>query len=901
MRCRIAGGGVERIDRWGRFVRFPWRFWSPLVLTPVLFAGCMLLAINRNLNLAWLLKNSPQEAQFLIGEFGRTSVENLLVVEPAPAHSMLPTLQLYVPKNTLDQMHDAIVTGDPALGHEAGGNQPYYRAYFRDESGRLQKARICYRGLMNYHHWPEKPSLRVRIKKSEIARGQRYVELTRPKDILALRNQLPEVLAEQLGIVTTRNEQVRLFVNNRYFGVYLRSYRPGESLALANGRMPGTFFKGDLVGDDGIHDHLDLWSDAANWKTTGEAAPGDVALFEDFLAALRAPVSADSLTRLAELLDTECLARWSAIMVATGCVHTDARHNQTYFFCSNQGKFEIMPWDPTLYEVPDRPFTPVDVVNHPVLEVMTCDPRWVHRRNALLYDLVCGAASAHAVARYVDETAERILPDLRADVNIGKKQTIGRGRVPSSILEIDDEIALIKKWAVRKEGFLRKYLSDACVVIESADRRTGTTIVSVSGTVAIDVTAEGGQPPEIRDNSGGIVDRLYPGLSQDVHTAAFQPHDVAKELPCVVPVALRYRIAATPEALRFSNAITGESVSLLSGQSIARGKPRTILPALLRQARSRDITLGPGVVTLSEDLRINPQSVLRIAPGTTLRLAPHAGIYARGKVLAMGTADAPILLEAAGDSPWAAVGLSGPQTAGSRFEHVHVAGGSIGSDRGIRFKGMFNAYNCPEIHLRDCHFSRNETGDDAVNLAESQILVERCSFSEARSDALDLDMCRGRVADCTWRDSGNDGLDLMSCTIHVVGCVFEGSGDKGISVGERSLALVSDCTIRRCSIGIEVKDASEVVVRNSTLIGNRVTYHSYRKKWLYPTGGRGLLMDTAISGADSGPIDVESQCRLWLLRSPAEVAGEAPRVQHIDRYSGSPTDWKSLIERLATL
>lgn len=900
MRYRFGLKGIARVDRNQRYIRFPLRALLPFLLTPMLLAGGMLLAINRNVNLAWMLKDSPGEAASLIGEFGRTSIENLLAVEPPPAESSLPTLQLYVPKNTLEQMHEAIVEGDPALGHDPGGNQPYFRAYFRDESGELQKAKVCYRGLMNYHHWPEKPSLRIKIKKSEIARGQRYVELTRPKDLLAFRNQLPETLARQLGIVTTLNEQVRLFVNNRYFGVYLRSYRPGESLALANDRMPGTFFKGDLVGDGGIYDHLDLWSGSENWKVFGEAAPEDIALFEEFLAALRAPVSAEGLTHLSTLLDTECLARWSAIMIATGCVHTDARHNQTYYFCSNQGKFEIMPWDPTLYETPGRAFTPVNIVNHPVLERMTCDPRWVHRRNQLLHELIVGPASAEAITRYIDETAERVLPDLHADVNVGKKLTIGRGRVPSSIWELDDELEDFKTWATLKEDFITSYLSETRLRIDPGEPDSTTTTVSVDGNVAIDVTSTGQQPIVIRDESGGIVERLYPGLSHEVQSVTFQPHHVAKELPTVTPVSLRYTIEAPAGELQFTNAITGASVTPVigHGESVAT---RTVLPSQFRQAPPETITLGPGVVKVREDQYLGPQSQLHIAPGTTLRLSPNVGIYTRGKVVAIGTPTDPIRIEPAQDQPWAAIGLSGPQTSGSRFEHVHVHGGSVGTDIGIRFKGMFNAYDSPSIHLKNCHFGVNKIGDDAVNLAESQVLVENCTFTQARSDALDLDMCRGRVVDCRWTDSGNDGLDLMGCTLHVVNCEFEGSGDKGISIGENSRVLVTGCTIRNCEIGMEVKDASQVVVRDSTFASNVLTYHSYRKKWLYPSGGHALLVNSSLTGNNDSLISLEPRCRLWLLHTSITAQGPFKRVEFIDTITDTPIDWASLIARLENL
>ena len=46
-------------------------------------------------------------------------------------------------------------------------------------------------------------------------------------------------------------DHVRVFVNGRYYGVYDRNIRPGESALVANGRLPGTLFKGDNFEHDG--------------------------------------------------------------------------------------------------------------------------------------------------------------------------------------------------------------------------------------------------------------------------------------------------------------------------------------------------------------------------------------------------------------------------------------------------------------------------------------------------------------------------------------------------------------------------------------------------------------------------------------------------------------------------
>jgi len=894
MRMQLTRQGLWLTNRQRASFRFGWLSLAPLVLTPIVFAICIGIALNRSTTFLRMCRDFPNEGAALYTAFNRTSLENLIALDHPPSQSELPTLQLFVPKNTLTAMHEASVTGDPQLGHDPGGDRPYYRAFFRDESGQLQKAKIAYRGLMHYHHWPEKPSLRVKIKKDDIALGRRYVELTRPKDALAVRHQLPEHLARELGIVTTINDPVRLFINNKYCGVYLRSYRCGESLALANERMPGSFFKGDCVMHN---DHLNLWESSANWKLFGEVNEQSTAFFDEFLAIVRQTPSAESVVQLQEYLDAECFAKWAACMIATGCIHTDARHNQTYFYCTNQGKLEIMPWDPTCYEVAGRDFTPVDTVNHPVMDHMTRDPRWVHRRNEWLYQLINGPASATAINEHLDAKLARMLPDLKADPYLSKK-TIGMGRMPRSVWDIDEETDEIKRWAIAKEPFLRDYLEDARVCVEPISKQPPTCRVTVFGAAAVCATHRDGSAIDVRDEAGGTTDLFYPGLTETILTAVFQPHDNEKELPYVSTAAMIYEINVSPNDVVFRNAITGAIVEPTprgpEDLPVARTLPASIFPV----EPTGDVVLGPGAVVLERDLKTGPQQTLIIKPGTTLRLHEGVGIYARGRVLAQGTADRPIRFEPAGDQPWAAFGAGGANTAGSRFEHVTAFGGSLGSLGGLRFKGMFNVYDCPDVVLKHCTFHTNKNSDDTVNLAESHVLVQDCTIKDGNADGLDLDRCTGLVERCHWVACGNDGLDMMTCQIHVRNCSMTRSGDKGISVGEGSRVLVEGCQIDRCLIGIEVKDASRVAVLNSVFTGNETGYHAYQKKWLYPRGGSALFGDCQIHDSVEDDLSLEKRSDGFLLRTSVKVDDEDER--RVTILEELDADWTDLIESLQT-
>ena len=76
---------------------------------------------------------------------------------------------------------------------------------------------------------------------------------------------------------------------------------------------------------------------------------------------------------------------FGALMIVTGSVHTGGWHNHLYFLCSNQGRIEAIPWDCNAYGIFADSDVPPDVVKHPVMDMITRDPRWVHRRNQVIH------------------------------------------------------------------------------------------------------------------------------------------------------------------------------------------------------------------------------------------------------------------------------------------------------------------------------------------------------------------------------------------------------------------------------------------------------------------------------------------------------------------------------------
>lgn len=786
--------------------------------------------------------------------------ENIALREHPPLESQLTTYHLELPNNTLQEMLVAIEAGDPSLNHEAGGNKPYRKAVL-NRNGQAMEVKICLRGTMHWHHRPGKPSFRIKLRKQDTAQEDRFIELTTPEDPLALNNLLPMQLASDLDLMTDGSKHVRVFINGKYFGVYVETRRQGEPFALANNRMPGTFFKAEFSEQ--------MWNEATAWKIDGEAAPEDVAAFQSWLELLKSEPNWENIQAFKRVFDCEKFARWSALMCVVGSIHTDDRHNHSYFFCANQGKIEPLVWDCNAYGLHLSPNAPINVLVQPVARFLSHDPSWISERNSWIYRLINGYASTDIQQKRIAKLVSHMRKDLAADRHLGslKKFTgIGWKWINTSVADISAERSNLIDWIDARCKYLRAQLETA--ELKSVHRTADSFTIALGGNVAV----------EAENHLTGQRRLLFPGLASErsLHISEVQQAPIFVKY--LEPTPIRYQLSGSPNDWSFYNSLSHELIEFgfrddqaTSSHSEKLAATRTLAEPQPEQL-VQNIEIGPGVVTLEQDLFINEQSSLTVNAGTELRLEAGVSILSRGPVRFLGTIDAPIRVIEASASPWGCIGVSGEQTGGTKFEYCEISGGSIGKLDHLRFKGMLSVYDCPQVSLRNCAIGKNYIGDDAVNLAESTIVVENCSWHDAKADALDLDFCSGEVRNCLWSASGNDGLDMMASDIRAESLVIRGSGDKGISVGENSRLHASRIHISECLIGSEIKDDSFALFDASQVSNCDQGIHCYQKKWFYKGGGRVALRDCSIEGCDSEALLIRKSCRAYLVRTECKYA-----------------------------
>jgi hypothetical protein len=155
--------------------------------------------------------------------------------------------------------------------------------------------------------------------------------------------------------------------------------------------------------------------------------------------------------------------------------------------------------------------------------------------------------------------------------------------------------------------------------------------------------------------------------------------------------------------------------------------------------------------------------------------------------------------------------------------------------------------------------------EDSLNLMRVSGDVDSIQISNAAQDGLDLDFSDLSIASLDIDVSGNDCLDLSSGDYIIANAALRSCDDKALSVGEKANVEISVLSVESSSLGLAVKDSSDVVIRDGTMSIVDLCAAVYRKKQEFG-GAKLTLPRTFCPGSD--PL-VQQGSRLDYLNASA--------------------------------
>lgn len=796
-----------------------------------------------------------------------------------PKQSALRSIHIRVEKGSLENILSNIPT--PASNVPKYAKKRYFNAWLKYPDDKWRRIKYRMRGRSIWHYDIEKPSFRLKLRKSNPINFLRHINLVSPEDRPMLANIVADDLARSMGVMAHVSEMVRLFINGRFAGVYQLQTREDEEMIRLNGRIPGPIYDAKYLKETWAKEDFEIIAED-KWLKELQVEP-----MQAMTDAIYMEPSPEKYDHLWSSIDFDKFANWHAVITLAGGLHSNWYHNQTFYFDPSRGLLEPIINDvnghgmvtyPTTWRRILKPFkpdfhSPINELNFPLLDVALRDPRFHHARNKALYKALTGVGSLQSQTKLMQSYFKAMDPDVYADRHKGAIQATFGGlmRVPYSNGQYEESKLHMSEWINNRNGFLMDLLEKTSVraVISRQPRNNQTFFVlEVDGDAAVtfnpsafgkalwaDRTLVGAPRDKVEK-----VELLHPGFKKDTNFYDNYYFFFFKRVPnhFLASGVQRYLFAADTDHESVAKALKGAFSNSLSGNRVKAEiawsddpaplevayNSVSIHPWLFPEPATNTVAIGPGQVTLTHDLLVGPQQRLEVEPGTELRLGAGVSIISRGEIHMAGTADKPIVIRRLhDDQAWGAIVIQGEMAKNSRIEFARISGGSLEKAGNIPYSGMVNVHWADGFRLENSTLEANDLSDDTLHIVHSVFSISQTTLNNCFGDCIDLDYAKGTIENLQISNAGNDGVDFMTSDAKIRNASVIGSKDKGFSVGEMSNVTATEGVIRETAIGIAVKDRSTLSLNDWTLDSNDIGIDVYKKNWRYGGPGKADLTE----------------------------------------------------------
>lgn len=773
--------------------------------------------------------------------------------------------------------------------------------------GGTRRLKMRPRGDRGNHWLGERRSFTMRLDDKRLYRGLARINVTKK---LVLEQTIGHQLREDLGLLSPWTDVVRIFVNDRYFGLFRGLESPDETFLRRSGRMPGNVFRLDTFGREeryrGIEPNGFLY--ATFWDRTANndrPAVRDRRTVEDVLRALATPGLA-SHEKLMSFFETNELGRYFTLLLLNGDLfHANNIHNQFWYEDPSTGRLH-----PIAIDVLQRR---LDVDKPPVDSTI---PSNLHRR--FLSDPKVVAATLVALEHAIEVQRLHEVAKNRSFALEARHRDfmarIGLEAQPGGLYNVKSAQYVADLFAHNASELARWY-REPRVATGSATTADGlvldiqTRAMGAARLVALDVGERASDAMDVEVWADVDLDGVLSSSDVRLATRASANRVVLEAPELLVPAwnhGVRGGLLPQPQHYRFLVRGTAQAKPVIEAAAAAGKLTVEDWPTNdeIRKADAIHAWAGrkapkaprvhelSGDVLLEETLRIAAGDTLRIAPGSTVRLAPGVSILSYGRIDARGTADAPVIVRADDPTrPFGAFAVQGRGADGTRLSHVTVQHGSGATLDRVEYMGMVNVHHARDVVVSDSVFRENMVCDDTFHALHAEVHLARVRFENTKADAVDYDQADGSIVGCTFESSGNDAIDLMTSSPTIRGNRIVGSDDKGISVGEASHPVIHGNVIDGCVRGIEIKDRSAPLIVGNEIKNNGIGILAAAKNWRYGGGGRPVLLTNEIA---SNRTDFEVRGSESRITRTATIGSEATAllIERQKNADAAPLDWR---------
>jgi len=594
-----------------------------------------------------------------------------------------------------------------------------------------------------------------------------------------------------------------------------------------------------------------VWSNANYWAqpVSKSGSKGSREELEQMLKTVRSKNWKNFYYFAKKHFDLDQMLKYTAIDSVLGIFHHLSYQNLKFLYDPALGKFIPLPVDYYMW----MPWKGLDVSVYPILNAIRTIPQFEYRRQSLIWQFMEKELTLDKINSKLDFyrsltwPAEKYSPNREGVDNVyqGLFQPVSTIARASSKEEWETEIAHLKTAARYRHTFLRNYLSQSRVEGNLLRNGKGTTLTlwalgnvpSVLNKLIISPT--NGSYQIYRDsNLNGKLDALdlqidylnkenkvsellYPGLARtEVFHPSHQFHSSFREAPQSYLYFIRGpRVEGVQIGVK--NAITGKE-SPAKDLKFARVVPsvvsNTVHPWSIEEksAISKTVTLGPGKVFYNSSVNFPENITVIIQPGTEIILSSNVSIIFKGKVIARGKKDHPILFRGhSGNNPFGVVALQGKGTRGSVFEYCDFFGGSRAFENLVYYDGMVSVHDTDTIQFRQCHFGKNHGTGRGIQITYSnQIEFLESKIQETTAIAMACEYSQVGLTRVTIENIGSVGLLANGAKVTVDESTILRPNTVGISLDNKSTLKLTRSILRNGVTGVLVRNGSHMQIHD---------------------------------------------------------------------------------------
>ncbi|MCB8998844.1 MAG: CotH kinase family protein [Bacteroidales bacterium] len=314
------------------------------------------------------------------------------------------------------------------------------------------------------------------------------------------------------------------------------------------------------------------------------------------------------------------------------------------------------------------------------------------------------------------------------------------------------------------------------------------------------------------------------------------------------------------------------------------------------------------------DVKVEPGSTLKIMPGVVIYMPPKANIMVEGNISAIGTESDGITIKtdpAYGDQSWGAITFLNCSDT-SKLSYVTLESASEGEipNRDYAAISSFNAnLVLDHLNLEDvdsnpivCRYSdvvltnsslASKVSGDLINAKYGTARVENSVFvgnNMVDNDGIDFDgIANGIIRNCKIYNFFGYNCDAIDIGEKVSNLLIDSVSvanifDKGVSVGQNSSATIKHSTFINCTLGMGLKDLSQISIDHCSFYGTTIAVDCYEKN-PGSAGGIASLSNSILSNSSIKSYSADSMSSLIIDHS---ISDNTPLPSGSGNIFGNP-------------